>query len=762
MLHENGLNNKIALVFDYPRATSFRSGNIIDGYHKDLIEAALLAVGLNWYDCAIFSVLDTPNPPHQVDQGVKIEAEFNILTTLDTMPDLKVVVAFGEYSMRILTGEKNLERKFLSLYKLIHREHWVIPIFHPERIQKEYKMNVFMKMAFIKVREVLNERYSLPRRNFIIDPGVEASIDYLDNISRGGATVAVDIETSCNQINTFGLAVSASEAIAIRTTTKSYGPQDFRRIFEAIARVLGNPNVKKIYQNNPYETQYFRRYGIQTLGIYHDTMWAQRILWPEFKMGLDMVGRMYTPFPYWKEDNKDWSKIDDWQRHLEYNCKDTTGTFAGAEGQERDLKQKDLWDVFKTIMAYAGPLNEMCNQGLQVDPKRMASLRSEVLGKLEVLGGSIKEKANSEGFPSFNPNSPKQKLSLLSAMKLDLYKEKGVSGQWRESTSQKCLKKMRLKYPEEPVLKELLEYSTLQKLKSSYLDVDYLNDTIHYSLIGAGTETLRWACKKDVWGMGFNAQTLPGGGKGTNFKKVIKAPPGRIFVNVDLKQAESRFVAYDACDVELIRMLENGEDVHKRVAAEIYQKPVGEITKSERQLGKKSGHGANYSMREQTFMDSCLTEMDLVISKEQATRILEAYHKVFPEIRPWQSRIRESIRKERRLTTPFGYYRYFYDRLTDDTFREAYAFRPQSTIPYITNQLMLHLESLREKLKFSFHLQVHDSLVISAEESQVDAIANECMELKNWHPEIVLPAGKLLIPIDIETGIYLGELTSWQ
>lgn len=233
-------------------------------------------------------------------------------------------------------------------------------------------------------------------------------------------------------------------------------------------------------------------------------------------------------------------------------------------------------------------------------------------------------------------------------------------------------------------------------------------------------------------------------------------------MQIDLRQAETRFCAYDSCDPDLIRMLEDPtKDIHRYVGAEIFQIPESEVTHEQRQLGKKSGHGANYSVGVTTLQDSCLKENNLVLSRKEATNVLESYHRLFPGIRNWHQRLRETVCRERKLTTPLGRTRYFYGRLDDSTFREAYAYRPQSTVPDIVNHLMLGLWSAREAGHTPglwFHLQCHDSLTLSCDQSEVAEVADFALDLSKWHPEVILPAGKLVIPVSIETGQCLGEM----
>ena len=148
---------------------------------------------------------------------------------------------------------------------------------------------------------------------------------------------------------------------------------------------------------------------------------------------------------------------------------------------------------------------------------------------------------------------------------------------------------------------------------------------------------------------------------------------------------------------------------------------------------------------------------------KMATRVLESYHLVFPRIRTWHAQLRDTVYRERKLVNPFGATRYFYGRICDDTYRQAYAWLPQSTIPMLTNHLMLALCDQRSagKLDFWLHAQIHDSVLLSCKQDQVSAIAAFAFTSANWHPTITLPAGKLIIPCDLKYGRNLGQLKKY-
>ncbi len=165
-----------------------------------------------------------------------------------------------------------------------------------------------------------------------------------------------------------------------------------------------------------------------------------------------------------------------------------------------------------------------------------------------------------------------------------------------------------------------------------------------------------------------------------------------------------------------------------------------------------------------TFVESCLKELDLVVTPAFGEQVLAAYHTLFPGIRLWHERLRTEVRTSRKLSNPFGRVRYFYGRMDDNTFRESYAYRPQSTVPDITNYLILSLARMREigALDFWFHLQCHDSVTLSCEESQLERIAQHCLNLDLWHPTVKLRSGQLRIPVDVEWGTSLGKLKPFK
>lgn len=748
------------ILIDRARPSASSAGVLLWGWEETLLQEKLRRAGFLSSEVVFESIYPDPD---------------NLSLRLNRH-DARVIVALDEEPLHATTGKSSIWKWHLSpldsLPGLTARK--VIPSFHPDQIRKQPELGLYLELALRRAREESSTReFSRKAQRFLLNPRIDDTLALLEKL-QSEEYLSIDIETGRGQINTVGFAWSVSDAIAINVLPDNYGPTNYHRLWQAIHSLLAGPS-RKIYQNALYEVMCFSRYGIST-DVWHDTMLAQKFLWPELDKGLDNVGRLYTNEIYWKDDGKvisgsknekkDWGNIRDWQAHYAYNCRDTANTFEACFRQRKDLEQRGKLPLFDNyLMRLFEPVAEMCLRGLPLSEEKRQHLSSTYEEEIKTLTSGLSD-------PKLNPSSPKQKLKLFKDKKYNIPKSRGSDGKWKESTDELSLKKMLIKNSEDKDIPLLLKIAELQKALSSYLRVETnpMTGRIHFSYDLHGTETGRFACRKDPWDQGFNAQTIP-----KYAKEMISWPPesGRFFVQCDLKQAESRFVAYDTADTNLIAALEDpARDIHSEVAMQIVQTlgiDVSGVSKEEfkqkwRQLGKKSGHGANYAMQEGTFIENVLKEMDLVLSKKEATAILEAYHNLFPGIRRGHRNIEKTLWNERKLSNPFGRERYFYGRLDSSTFREAYAYRPQSSIPDVTNSLMLALWAARSagKLSFWFHAQVHDSIVVSALASDIDPIAEFMLDFKVWQKEIKLAGGSLLIPTDVEVGQSIGKLKTWK
>lgn len=685
----------------------------------------------------------------------------------------KIIVGQGEATLRALTDKRGVDKWTLSPLKT-SQGHTFIPTYDFGRIQKQYELGLYLDLALRRAFEFTMAPPTQTTERFFLNPPLEETLAVLEKLKNLKETdeIAVDVETGYGQINTVGFAWSESDAIAINVLPSRCGDSDYFRLWSSIRDVLEAPS-RKILQNFIYDVSYFSAYGIRVRGEIFDTMWAMKVLWPELKSNLGNVGRIYTKRVYWKDDGKvtdeegskkNWGDVRDWVRHYTYNCRDTTGTLEASKTQREDLRNRNLDKLFGSyIQRLTDPIREMCGRGVPVCLATRETLKAQTEARLEALTKTFHEKAKKE----INPRSPRQVMAYLKESGVSLPKkydkERGI---YKESADASAIKKIRLK-SDRPGLAELQEIKSLDKALSSYINFDLRSDgRLSYSLNGCGTETLRWSGGKDAWDRGFNIQTIPRDGDGPSIKSMFVAPEGYSFLEVDLRQAESRFVAYDSADAALIDMLESGADVHTHVGNAILRQmgkdpsviPRDEFKKTWRQLGKKAGHGLNYGMKAGVFVETVFNELDIEITKKDAELITRAYFGLFPGIPRWHAWVRNELYTKRKLSAPSGWERYFYGR-HDEALKEGLAWRPQHTIPWITNHLMLHLcdERKHGRLKFQLLMQVHDALYLLIPEGEIDRVARVCLEYKTWHPQVDLPGGRMWIPTEVSIGKRMSE-----
>lgn len=332
---------------------------------------------------------------------------------------------------------------------------------------------------------------------------------------------------------------------------------------------------------------------------------------------------------------------------------------------------------------------------------------------------------------AYNPKSSKQCLGVLTNAKVKIPKVKKADGEWGESTNDKALAKIVERNTDLP---EVINFVTKMrlirqgnKLLTSYckapLDAD---NRWRCSYNVEGTETGRSSSKKTPWGTGGNNQNIPRDGfRGIKFKSLFIADDHKTLFQSDQEQAEARVVAYLARCKRLIDLFETGQDVHVYAINSILGEDIAKWKETDplkfklyRQYGKIVNHGGNYDMGPATLSENAVKQ-GITLSIKDATFFLAKRRTVFPEIYAiWHEEVKRELHKTRRLTTPFGRRRVFMGPITTNTYREAYAHVPQSTVPHITNLMWRWVEDTHPSVNV---LQMgHDALLMQADCDKVD------------------------------------------
>lgn len=369
-------------------------------------------------------------------------------------------------------------------------------------------------------------------------------------------------------------------------------------------------------------------------------------------------------------------------------------------------------------------LAAMEKAGIATDTKRWEEVHADMMSREEALISKIYEQAGEE----FNINSPKQ-LGHILFEKMCL--PAGKKTKTGYSTAADVLEELAEQYP---FVKNILEYRSLSKLISTYLEALPLlirkeTGRIHTTFNQTVTATGRLSSSDP------NLQNIP---VRTEEGKKIRSlfVPGEgydSFISSDYSQVELRVLAHMSEDEGLIRAFLNKEDIHRRTAAEVMGIPFEDVTPEQRSHAKAVNFGIIYGIS-----DFGLARQ-LGITRTAAADYIKAYFERYPSIHAFMNRMIEDARKTGCAVTLYGRYRELADINSKNFQRRSFAERTamntpiQGTAADIMKMAMIAVYDKMKAGNFKSRvlLQVHDELVaeVTADEKEaVSKLLKETME----------------------------------
>lgn len=385
-----------------------------------------------------------------------------------------------------------------------------------------------------------------------------------------------------------------------------------------------------------------------------------------------------------------------------------------------DLKDKELETIFETLEKPLIPIvDKMNTQGVVLDVKALDKLSKKYHKELDALEQKIYKEAGEE----FNIKSPKQ-LGEILFEKMDLKPlgriKKTGTGQY--STRESELEKMKDLHP---IILAVLEYREFQKLLSTYIDnlpAQVGKDgRLHTEFIQTGTTTGRIASHNP------NLQNIPIKTElGRHIRDAFVAEKGYVLAAFDHSQIELRIAAILSEDEKLIETFKKGEDIHSRVACEIFDVGPEEVTKKMRSAAKVINFGILYGMGVNALRANLGTD------RSEAQEYLSSYFNKFPGLNSYIEETKRSARKNGYTETLFGRRRYFEGIDSKLPFIRAQAERMavnapvQGTSADFIKLAMIRTNELIEKEKYGddvrLILQVHDELIYEIKENRVNEV----------------------------------------
>lgn len=415
---------------------------------------------------------------------------------------------------------------------------------------------------------------------------------------------------------------------------------------------------------------------------------------------------------------------------------------AMAQLFEQRMEKDGLLELFRRLeMPLLPVLAGMEQSGVAIDAAAFRAFLDDVQGQLDQLTAHVYELAGTQ----FNIRSAQQLGDVL-FNGLGLPAPRKTKG-GQASTSQQTLEKLAEQHP---VVDSILQYRKLEKMRSTYLDpLPRLVDPqgrIHTTFNQKATATGRLSSSNP------NLQNIPVRGPlGKRMRSCFIAGPGRLLVSADYSQVELRVLAHVSQDPALLEAFRNGEDIHARTAALVYDLPPDQVSPDQRRNAKTINFGLIYGMGAQKLAQ------ELKISTAQARDFIARYFERLQGLKEFYEGVEASARKHGFVTTLGGRRRLLPDINSASGQAAALARRQaintviQGSAADIIKLAMLAVardERLRE-LDARLLLQVHDELLL---EVPADA-AEEAGALVARLMQDVCPAGKeLSVPLLVDWG----------
>ena len=400
------------------------------------------------------------------------------------------------------------------------------------------------------------------------------------------------------------------------------------------------------------------------------------------------------------------------------------GTFACYEAYTarqcrepvlRQLLETGMNQVYEEIeLPLVFTLDSMEKWGIRVKGEELKEYGDKLMVRIQELEQLIYQQAGEE----FNINSPKQ-LGVI------LFEKMGIPGGKKTktgySTAADILEKLA---PDHPIVKDILEYRQLAKLKSTYADglsnVIEEDGRIHSTFNQTITATGRISSTEP------NLQNIPVRMElGRLIRKVFVPEDGFVFLDADYSQIELRVLAHMSGDEKLIQAYKEAQDIHRLTASQVFHVPFEEVTSLQRRNAKAVNFGIVYGI------SSFGLSQDLSITRKEAAAYIEKYFETYPKIKSFLDSKVEEGKEKGYVETMFGRRRPVPELKSSNFMQRSFGERVamnspiQGTAADIIKIAMNRVYSRMKKegLCSRLVLQVHDELLIETKKEEVAQVS---------------------------------------
>ena len=413
---------------------------------------------------------------------------------------------------------------------------------------------------------------------------------------------------------------------------------------------------------------------------------------------------------------------------------------------QKELEERGLRKLFDEVeMPLVPVLARMERNGVALDTDLLRHMSQSLAKQLLKLEQEIYSYVGHR----FNINSPQQLGGVLFRELKMPGAKKTKSGYSTDASVLEGLKEVH------PVVRLILEYRQLMKLRSTYIDalpalINPRTGRVHTSFNQAVTTTGRLSSSDP------NLQNIPIRGElGRQIRQAFIAEPPSFLAGGDYSQIDLRVLAHLSQDPRLLDAFRQDEDIHAATASEVFGVALAEVDSEMRRIAKVVNFGIIYGMSDYGL------EQATELSREEAAQFIASYFQRYPKVKDYIESTKQQARERGYVQTLLGRRRYIPEldssnrQVREAAERMAVNMPVQGTAADIIKLAMIDLQREIDKrgLRSKMILQVHDELLFEVPPEEVEQVKGLMKETMSQAMELSVP-----LKVEVKVGRNWGEM----
>jgi DNA polymerase-1 len=622
----------------------------------------------------------------------------------------------------------------------------------PQQADETNSMDNLFSSAGVDIPEKMINNISNTKHEYLLVDTKEKRQALIKRLS--------SVDSFCFDTETTGLDANDTELVGMSFSMEKTKacfipvPENYNEALALVSEFKGvfeSDRIEKVGQNLKFDMSVLKWYDVEVKGPLFDTMIAHYLIEPDLRHNMDFLAATYLNYKTVpisdligkKGKNQLSMRSVPAEVLKDYACEDADITLQLREVFAPMLEESGTKDLFTNIeMPLVPVLASMEAEGVKLEVSTLKDFSNELETDILRLQGEIHELAGT----TFNIASPKQ-LGEILFEKLKVTDKPKLTKTKQYSTGEDILVKLADKHP---IIDKILDYRSLTKLKSTYVDslpklINPRDHRIHTSYNQAVAATGRLSSNNP------NLQNIPiRTEKGREIRKAfVPRNDEYTMLAADYSQIELRIIAELSKDPNLIETFVNGLDVHTATAARIFCVSLEDVTPDMRRSAKTVNFGIVYGISAFGLSER------LNIPRKEAADIIQQYFTKYPGVKTYMEKTIRFAKEHAYVETMMGRRRYLRDINSGNATVRGFAERNAINAPIqgssadMIKVAMINIQkAIKTKgLQSKMILQVHDELVFDALKSEVEILKVLVSEKMKTAIPMTVP-----VVVDMNTG----------